>query len=199
MAVEVGSITIGNLTRVDVRERTRIVHHVVPGMKGDLAQTLGRLAVEVALSGIFFGPDAADRLGELRALHWEQEPVDFFADAVGEGYFTQVLIARLDVSQCAGELDQFNFTCELVEYVEPPEPAATGLGLGLDIGLLDEAASFMDDVQNALEQVSQLGDLLGNLPSFGNPTTRLAEMPGSFTTLAGGGTVASLTSARDLF
>ncbi|HKP87322.1 MAG TPA: hypothetical protein VJZ26_14555 [Blastocatellia bacterium] len=199
MAVQLGSINLANLTQVAVRERARLVHHTVPGLNGDLAQVLGRPSVEVAFRGVFIGPDAADRLGELRALHLEHKPVDFFADAVGEGYFAQVLVSRFEIEQRAGELDQYNFYCEVIEYVEPPEPAASDSMLGLDTGLLDEAAGFMDDVQNALEQVSQLADLIGNAPSFGDPTKRLVEMPGSFTELAGDNTLQTLISLRDLF
>jgi hypothetical protein len=181
MAVRVGSIEIEKLTRVSVRERARVLRHDVPGLEGDLSQTLGRSSVEVVLDGIFYGASALDKLGELRALHLAYEPVDFFADAIGEGYFTQVLIARLDLTQRAGELDQYNFTCEVIEYVEPPEPAVADMMPALDTGLLDEAAGFMDDVQNALEQVSQLADLVANAPSFGDPTSRLPQMTGDFT------------------
>jgi hypothetical protein len=199
MAVELGSISLDKLTQVSVRERTRMVHHAVPGMSGNLAQMLGRSSVEVVLSGIFFGAGAADSLKGLRDLYLERRPVDFFADAVGDGYFTQVLIAWLEVYQKAGEPDQFTYSCELVEYVEPPEPALADPLLGLDTDLLSEAASFMDDVQNALEQVSQLADLLTNIPSFGDPTGRLRELPNAFTTLAGGNTLAVLSGVRDLF
>ena len=181
MAVRLGNIEIEKLTQVAVRERARIIRHDVPGLEGDLSQTLGRSSVEVVLDGIFYGADALDKLGELRALHLAYEPVDFFADAIGEGYFTQVLISRLDLTQRAGELDQYNFTCEVIEYVEPPEPAAADLMPALDAGLLDEAAGFMDDVQNAIEQVSQLADLVANAPSFGDPTGRLPQMTSGFT------------------
>jgi hypothetical protein len=186
MAVELAKTSLANLTEVEVRERARVAIHPVPGLSGDLSQTLGRSSVEVALRGIFYGPDAADKLGQLRAVYLAGKPVDFFADAVGEGYFSQVLVTRLDIAQCAGELDQFTFACELIEYVVPPEPAAPSLLPGIDAGLLDEAAGFMDDVQNAIEEVSQLADLLGSIPSFGNPTERLKQMPEQFETLSGG-------------
>jgi hypothetical protein len=198
MAVRLGTIEIEKLTRVQVRERARIVHHAVPGLEGELAQTLGRSSVEVVLDGIFYGPEALDKLAELRALHLEHQPVDFFADAVGEGYFAQVLIYRLDLAQRAGEFEQFNFTCEVVEYVEPPEPAVADGLPGLDTELLDEAAGFMDDVQNAVEQVSQLADLIANVPSFGDPTGRLPQMTGDFTSNVGDAPQ-TLTDLRDLF
>src|SRR5947209_18033339 len=101
MAVEVGKISLEKLTQVSVEERARVVHHAVPGLKGDLAQMMGRPSVQVTLHGIFYGDEAADRLKDLRKLYLEGEPVDFFADAVGEGYFAQVIISRLDVTQRA--------------------------------------------------------------------------------------------------
>ena len=177
MAVRIGSIELEKLTRVEVRERARLSHHSVPGFAGDLVQTFGRPSVEVLLGGVFFGAEALDQLGQLRALQQGREPVDFFADAVGEGYFTQVLISRLDLTQRAGRPDEFDFVCEVVEYVEPPEPALADTALGLDAGLLEEAGAFMDDVQNAVEQVSALTELIANVPSFGDPTAKLAEMP----------------------
>ena len=177
MAVRIGQIELEKLTLVEVRERARLSHYSVPGLAGDFVQTFGRPSVEVQLSGTFFGPDALDNLGALRALHKEHAPVDFFADAVGEGYFTQVLISRLDLRQRAGRPDEFDFVCEVVEYVEPPEPALADATLGLNTGLLEEAGAFMDDVQNAIEQVSALTDLIANVPSFGDPTEKLTEMP----------------------
>ncbi|HMX29553.1 MAG TPA: hypothetical protein PKC13_28470, partial [Blastocatellia bacterium] len=66
MAVQIGGIELTKLTKVAVRERARIAHHIVPGLAGDLAQTMGRPSVEISLSGIFFGAEAATQLGELR-------------------------------------------------------------------------------------------------------------------------------------
>ena len=198
MAVRIGSIELEKLTLVEVRERARLSHHSVPGFAGDLVQTFGRPSVEVLLSGIFFGPDALDNLAALRALHQGREPVDFFADAVGEGYFTQVLISRLDLTQRAGRPDEFDFFCEVVEYVEPPEPALTDTALGLDAGLLEEAGAFMDDVQNAVAQVSALTDLIANVPSFGDPTSKLAEMPVEYVDEVAD-VVGTLAQLRDLF
>ncbi len=192
MAVRIGSIELEKLTRVEIRERARLSHHSVPGFAGDLVQTFGRPSVEVLLGGVFFGDGALEQLGELRALQQGREPVDFFADAVGEGYFTQVLISRLDLTQRAGRPDEFDFVCEVVEYVEPPEPALADAALGLDAGLLEEAGAFMDDVQNAVEQVSALADLIANVPSFGDPTAKLKVMPVEYA-----GEVADVVGALD--
>lgn len=198
MAVRIGSIELEKLTLVEVRERARLSHYSVPGFAGDFVQTFGRPSVEVLLNGIFFGPEALDNLAALRALHQGREPVDFFADAAGEGYFTQVLISRLDLRQRAGRPDEYDFVCEVVEYVEPPEPALADTALGLDTGLLEEAGAFMDDVQNAIEQVSALTDLIASVPSFGDPTSKLAEMPVEYVGEVAD-VVGKLSKLKDLF
>src|SRR5215471_2603368 len=146
MAVEIGEVSLALLTRISAFERADIVYHRVPGLDGDLAQTLGRPSVHIQLDGIFYGSTAKDDLGNLRKMYLERKPVDFLADAVGNGYFAQVLIASLEVCQRAGETDQFDFSCEVVEYVQPPEPAAADpLGL-IDTSLVDEATGFVDNV-----------------------------------------------------
>ena len=198
MAVELGGITIRNLTHVAVHERARIVRHPVPGMSGDLAQTLGRSSVEVSLRGVFYGASAAEDLSRLRAAYLERKPVDFFSEAIGEGYFSQVLIATLEVSQQAGYPDQFDFGCAVVEYVEPPEPVTADPFAALDAGLLGEASGLIDDAQNALAEVANLASVLGVIPDFGNPTAALSGILDDFTDIAGGAG-GSLQAISDLF
>jgi hypothetical protein len=132
--------------------------------------------VQIRVRGIFYGDDAADKLKTLRDHLLGREPVDFLCEITGEGYFSQVLVDRLDVGQRAGRLDEFDFDCALVEYVPPPPPPAADPFAGIDAGLLDEAAGMMDDVQNALSEVAGLADLLSGAADFGNPTTRLPGM-----------------------
>lgn len=198
MTVELGGITLDLLTAVSVQEQARIVHHGVPGMAGDLAQTLGRPSVVVNLEGIFYGATAGENLQRLRSAHLAHEPIDFFTAAIGEGYFTQVLIADLAVAQRANYPDQFDFRCQVVEYVEPPVPVvASPLG-ALDTEILGDAAAFMDDVQGALEQVSDLTDLVANVPDFGNPTENLNQMLTEYNDVIGGG-ISTLQNLRSLF
>lgn len=200
MGVELGSVTLEHLTRVDVCEAMRVVRHSAPGLSGDLSQVMGRRSVTVRLQGIFYGAEAASGLQALRTAHLAGEPLDFFSEAVGEGYFAQVLITRLQVAQRAGYADEFDFACEVVEYVEPPQPLGSGLGLldALDAPLLEEAAGFMDGVQNALAQVGGLVDLIAQAPAFGDPTGQLPQMLGAFEALTAGG-VPTLAAIGDLF
>jgi hypothetical protein len=197
MAVELGGIVLEHLTHVTIGERARIVHHDVPGFSGEFAQTLGRLSVEVSLRGVFYGPSAVDDLNTLRSAYLEHAPVDFFTESVGEGYFTQVLISQLEISQRAGYPDQFDFACDVVEYVEPPEPVPVDPLAELDTGLLEDAAAFVDEVENALEQVSQLVDLLST-PAFANPVESLPGIERGYVQAASDG-VALLAEIRELF
>ncbi len=204
MPVELAGMTLAHLTSIVTCERARIARHPVPGMSGDLAQTLGRPSAEVELCGVFYGSSAPDDLERLRQAHLAGQPVDFFVQAVDDSdptqtvAFSQVLITGLDVAQRAGYPDQFDFTCRVVEHVEPPRPTAPDVFGALDQNLLGEASSFADDAQNALAQVSQLADLLANVPSFGNPTQKLPSMLDAFTPVAGGAATA-LAGIRDLF
>ena len=70
----------------------------------------------------------------------------------------------------------------------------------MDAGLLDEATAFMDDVQNALDEVSGLVDLIANAPSFGDPTTQLPQMLDLFKGMAssGGGTLTKFAICCDV-
>ncbi len=196
MTVELGSLVLEHLTHVSMREQTRLVQHPVPGFDGDFIQTLGRPAVGVYFEGIFYGTTAASELDQLRQAHLAQTPVDFFTEVVGEGYFTQVLITQLAVTQRVQFLNQFDFACEVIEYIEPPVPTTANPLLDIDAELAGEAAAFMDGVQNSLEQVAQLSDLAANLPNFGNPTADLNQILGDFMgATAGAGSTLSAVQA----
>lgn len=195
MAVELGTVILEHLTEVAVDERARIRQHTVPGMAGDLTQVLGRPSVQVRIRGIFYGPEAAQDLKKLRDAHLKAEPLDFFAEAKGEGYFAQVLISRLEITQRAGYLDEFDYVCEVVEYVKPPSAVGANPMAAVDTAVVAEAGAFMDDVQNGLAQVAALQSLTA---SFTNPTTQLAEMPAQYTTAIGDG-LDVLTSVTSLF
>jgi len=62
-------------------------------------------------------------LGNLRSAYLACVPVDFITGAVRERYVAQVLIMRLQLAQRATYADQFDFACEVIEYVKLPEPA----------------------------------------------------------------------------
>ena len=197
MALEVAGVVLDKLIRVEADEGASFVRHRVPGLAGDLSQALGRPSVRIRIEGIFYGATAADDMGTLRGHLLAREPVDFLCELTGQGYFTQVLVDRLNVVQRAGRPDEFGFECTLVEYVPPPPPPAGSPFGDLDAGLLAEAAGFIDDVQNALAAVSDIAGLLAGAADFGNPTTRLPAMLDGFGDAAGGAP-AALAAIGDL-
>lgn len=197
MALELAGITLEKLLRLEVREQARFLRHAVPGLAGELTQDLGRPAVAVWFQGIFFGSEAGDQLKALREKYLARQPVDFLCEAVGQGYFTQVVIDSLQVSQRAGYPDQFDYVCAVMEYIPPPPPAmANPLG-GLDAGILGEAIASMDDIQNALAQVADLANLLAGAGDYGDPTSRIPAMLTGFTESAGGAST-TLSSIADI-
>lgn len=180
MAVELGAVTIERLTEVSVAEVARIATHDVPGMTGSLSQMMGRPSVEVTFSGIVYGPAPLDDLKPLRDMYLAQEPVDFFTEAIGEGYFAEVLIRRLEVTQRASYPGQLDFRCVVTEFIEPPEPAVTDPFAAVNTDLVGQATAFVDTVQDSLAQVSQLVDLLSGIPGFADPTARIGELGADF-------------------
>ena len=204
MPVELAGITLAHLTGIGTGERARSVRHPVPGMSGDLLQTLGRPSADLVLRGAFFGPTAAADLQALRDAYRAVQPVDVVVQAVDDSDlvqtlgFSQVLITDLRIAQRAGLPDQFDYTCTLVEYVEPPQPAAPDVFGALDADLAAEAGGLVDAAQNALAELSGLTALLAAAPSFANPTTKLPAMLTPFTSATPDG-VTALSGIRDLF
>lgn len=167
MPIELAGIQLSRIHRITTLEKADFASHRVPGLNGNLVQDLGRESVAVRIEGIFYGTDAGEKLNELREAYKNREPVDFLADIVGDAYFSQVVIAQMDVSQRAEEPEQFSYTLLVYEYVPPPQPAtafAEGLS-DLDADILDEALNFMDALA--------LPDLLA-LPNVSDPTPPLA-------------------------
>lgn len=197
MALEIAGVVLPKLLSIDVAERARFVRHAVPGQDGDYAQALGRPSVQIQVRGIFYGDSAANDLQTLRGHLLGREPVDFLCEITGQGYFSQVLVDRIDVAQRAGRPDEFDFECALSEFVPPPPPPAADPFGAIDTSILDEAAGLMDDVQNALAEVAGLVDLLAGAADFGNPTTRLPAMLEAMTD-ATGGAAGTLSALGDL-
>ena len=80
----------------------------------------------------------------------EATRVDLLADAAGDGYVARVLLAGLDVWQRSGDVDRFDYRVVLVEYVEPPAAPTLEAMPGIDTSLAQEAAGYLDDVQDAV-------------------------------------------------
>lgn len=164
MAIELGDLRLERVHRIATVEQAGLVHHRLPGLDGNVVQDLGRDSVRLVIEGIFYGPTADDDLASLRRIHQAREPVEFLAELVGEAYFAEVILERLEAWQAAAEPDQVSFALTVAEHVEPPEPAAPDV----DAGILDEARSFMD--------LATLPDMLklGSIPDVTNPLEPLS-------------------------
>lgn len=168
MAIEIGDLQLHRVHRVEALEQAGLVYHRVPGLEGNVAQDLGRDSVRLAIEGIFYGPTAFEDLESLREMHQAREPVDFLAELIGEAYFSEVTLERLEVRQDADRPDQISFALTVAEYVPPPEPEAP-LGFpDVDLDILDQAQSFMD--------LATLPDLLalGSIPDVTDPLEPLS-------------------------
>ncbi len=187
MSVELGGVTFDKLLSIEAAEVARFARHAVPGMDGELSQAMGRPSVRIAVRGIFYGTEAFDQLETLRGTMLDRSPVDFVCELTGSGYVAQVLVDHLHVAQHAGHPDEFEYSCMVTEYVPPPPPPASSLMGDLDLSLIDEAASMLDDFEDALSALEDIAGLLGGAADFANPVARLPGMLDAFSSVAGGG------------
>ena len=176
MPIELAGITLHRIHKITTLERADFVSHRIPGLEGNVVQDMGRDSVVLQIEGIFYGATAHDDLEALRDAHKARAPVDFLADIVGQAYFSQVVLNRLDVRQQAEEPEQFSYALTISEYVPPPEPES---GFGLDLPGIDaliglEALDFMDMIQ--------LPDLL-TLPEIGDPSVLIEPIKKSVSEL----------------
>ncbi len=164
MAIELAGITLSRIHKLATFENAGFAGHTIPGLAGTVFQDTGRQSTRLVVEGIYYGEKAKEDLEKLRDVYKKREEADFLAEILGQAYFSQVVIDRLEVVERAGETEQFSFRMVLAEYVPPPEPEA-GMDLpGVDDLLSLDALDFMD--------MLSLPDLL-SAPAFGDPTTPL--------------------------
>ncbi len=80
-----------------------------------------------------------------------------------------MLIEHLDVAEHNDHSDAFTYTIRLRQYVEPPEPPTPIDALGAELGAELDALAALGDL--ALD----LPNLLGDIPSIGDPTPPLRD------------------------
>ncbi|MEW6491447.1 MAG: DNA circularization N-terminal domain-containing protein [Cyanobacteriota bacterium] len=174
MAVELANIQLNRVHKIATLEQAALVHHRVPGLAGNVVQDLGRDSVRLQIEGIFYGANAKDDLETLRQVYKERKAVDFFAEIVGQAYFSQVIIEQFAVTQSADYPDEFSYCLIVTEYVASTEtPAATdqvnqsiaveaknlmniaNLSDALQMGLLPEITNPIEPLKGALEPVKE--------------------------------------------
>jgi len=145
-------------------EARRVASLGVPGLMGDLQQDLGADSLAVEICGSLFGDEARDDfLDAIREKFRAGEPVSFVADIITATELDQVMIVGLDVIETNDAATGARYRIVLREYVEPPTPPTPIDDLGLDLD--DELDLLADLGLDGLE----LPDLLGQIPSLGNP------------------------------
>lgn len=164
----IGGWEVPRIERIESHERRRLARLPVPGLLGDLQQDLGTASLAVEIRGSLQGDEARDDfLNSIREQFRAGDPVSFVADITTATELEQVLIEELEVEEVNESADSFRYRIVLREYVEPPEPPAPIDDLGLDLGVdLDDLASLgLDGLK--------LPDLLGDIPTLGDPVAPL--------------------------
>ncbi len=166
----IGEWEVPRIERVGTVEGRRLARLSVPGLTGDLHHDLGRHSLAVEIEGSLHGDVERDEfLARVREPFNAGEPLAFVADITTATELEQVLIEALELDEVNDSADSFRYRIRLRQYVEPPAPPPPIDDLGLDLGPeLDLLASLGLD---GLE----LPNLLGDIPSIGDPTPPLLE------------------------
>lgn len=182
MAVKpvLGDWEIPRVAMMRTAEARKFAELPVPGRQGSLFQDLNAEPTLVEIAGsLFADEERSEFLTTVREKFRAGEPVTFVADITEATDIQFVVIDSMRFEQRADRPDEVSYHLTLRES-PPPPPPPDPLG-GIDTGLLDEAAGFVDGVTDALDAL----DALANLPDFSDPTALL------------GGTLDQVTSALD--
>jgi hypothetical protein len=163
-----GDWEIPRIASIRTAERRSFVELHVPGRAGSLFQDMNGLPTRIVIAGSVHGDEARDALlDKLRGQFRAGEPVTFVADITTATDVQYVLVETLHFEQSGRRPDDLDYLIVLRES-PPPPPPPDPLG-GLDTGLLDQAAGFLDTVTGALAMI----DALGSVPNLSNPTDAL--------------------------
>lgn len=172
--VLIGELELDQVLDIQVRQARKLAAHPIPGWDGDLLQDLGEAAAEVYLRGVARGPDAGQRLENLRGAFRGGEPLDFVASASVATEVAQILPETLDVVQSGDVSDAYFYAMTMRRYVPPPTPSIGGYSkdfLG-DLSALEDAAGLADTqaladmmgtAEGALNAIGKAMDILEDL------------------------------------
>lgn len=176
-----GDWEIPRIASIQTLERRSLVELPVPGRVGSLYQDLNSVPARIVIEGSLYGDEARDEfLEKLRGSFYAGEPVTFVGDIVTATEVQYVVVETLRFQESGTRPDQTDYYIVLKES-PPPPPPPDPLG-GLDLGLLDQAAGFLDTITGALDAI----DALGSLPELQDPTAPLGgTLDGVRSTLSG--------------
>jgi hypothetical protein len=162
VAPMIGDWAVPRIESISTLELRRLAVLGVPGLMGDLQHDLGAESLVVEIQGSLFGDEARDEfLQKVREKFRAGEPISFVADITTATELDNVMILALDITETNDRSRGARYRIVLREYVEPPEPPAPIDDLGDGLGLDDLADLGLDGLE--------LPDLLGAVPSLGNP------------------------------
>jgi hypothetical protein len=163
-----GDWEIPRIESIRTLERRSFVELPVPGKAASLYQDLNTEPARIAVEGSLFGDEDRDLfLEEVRGKFRAGEPVTFVADIVTATEIQYVIVEALAFRESGRRPDEIEYSIVLRE--SPPPPPPEDPLAGLDAGLLDDAASFVDSVTGALDAIDAI-----NAPDFTDPTPPLA-------------------------
>ncbi len=96
--------------------------HAVPALEGDFLQDLGRRAVRIEASAVLTGPEAKERVADLREKFRAASPMPFTADIATATRVDPVLVESLSIRERAGRPEAFEVAIALREFIAPPIP-----------------------------------------------------------------------------
>jgi outer membrane protein OmpA-like peptidoglycan-associated protein len=108
--------------RIASAEEEVFAEHAIPALEGDFLQDLGRRAVRIEASAVLSGPEAKDRVEDLREKFRVAEPMPFTADIATATRVDPVLVESLAIRERAGRPDAFEVAIALREFIAPPIP-----------------------------------------------------------------------------
>jgi prophage DNA circulation protein len=144
-----------------------LAEHKPPGADGSHLQNLGRRPTRIALWGVATGPDTATVVEDLEAQFRSGSPMAFTADITADSAIEKVVIDDLQLQDVAGVPERTAYVVTLRQFIEPHAPEDT---TSVDLGVLDDAASLMDDLVGALAIAQAFGtgleQFVGTLSQF---------------------------------
>lgn len=149
-------------------EARKLAEFPIPGRAGNAYQDLNLQAATIEIAGSLYQEE--ERTGfveEVRARFQSGEPLTFVSDIVQATDIQFVLIESLVLEEHGTRPGEIAYRMVLRESPPPPPPG--GLLDGIDTGLLDDAAGFIDSVTDALDAL----DALGDIPDFSDPSALL--------------------------
>ena len=187
-----GGWEIPHISSIGSLEQRSFTELQVPGKSTSVFQDLAATPTRIVIGGSLYGDeDRDDFLQEVRDKFRAGEPVTFVADIVTATEVQYVIVDALAFRESGRRPDEIEYSIVLRESPPPPPPADPLAGL--DAGLLDDAAGFVDSVTGALDAIDAM-----SAPDFSDPTPPLAGVLDGVSGAVGG--LADITGPlTDLF